>query len=152
IPGNFATNLTVTLAYTNASGTISNAVFTNSVSVIPSGQGVTASIAATTAPTPDNGGTVTLPLTISAAASDVTNTSYQIIVSATNGAFTANVPPGFASITNTLNVGGLYSPASFSMGLAPASVTVLGGIATNVSVTVTFTNVTGNITEPITNG
>src|ERR1035441_5040909 len=62
VPGGLATNVTVTLTYSNASGTINNAVFTNSVSVTPPGQGVTTTLSASTAPIPDGGGTGTLPL------------------------------------------------------------------------------------------
>jgi hypothetical protein len=66
VPGSIATNVTVTLTYSNASGTINNAVFANGVSVTPPGQGVTATLSASTAPIPDGGGTGTLPLLISA--------------------------------------------------------------------------------------
>jgi hypothetical protein len=40
IAGDIATNAIVTLTHSNASGTISNAIFSNSVTVTPSGQGV----------------------------------------------------------------------------------------------------------------
>ena len=66
VPGGVATNFAVTLTYSNASGTINNAVFTNAVSVSPTGRGVTASLSPFTSPIPSGGGTATLPLTLSA--------------------------------------------------------------------------------------
>jgi hypothetical protein len=74
VPGNTATNFIVTLTYSNASGTINNAVFTNGVSVAPSGQGVTASLSPFTSPIASGGGTGTLPLTISATPGATTGT------------------------------------------------------------------------------
>jgi hypothetical protein len=74
VPGSAATNFTVTLTYSNASGTINNAVFTNGVSVAPSGQGVTASLSPFTSPIASGGGTGTLPLTISATPGATTGT------------------------------------------------------------------------------
>ena len=71
VPGGLATNLIVTLTYSNASGTINNAVFTNGVFITPSGQGVTASLSQFTSPIASGGGTGTLPLNISASAGAV---------------------------------------------------------------------------------
>ena len=59
VPGGMATNFAVTLTYSNASGTINNAVFTNGVSVMPAGQGVTVGLSSVTAPIADGGGTGT---------------------------------------------------------------------------------------------
>jgi hypothetical protein len=101
VEGGLATNLNVTLTYSNASGTINNAVFTDGATVVPSGQGVTVSLAAASPAVPDNGDTATSPMIISAAANASINTTFQIIVSATNSAYTQNVPvPGIASLTN----------------------------------------------------
>src|SRR4051794_10208180 len=120
VPGNFATNITITLTYSNASGTINNAVFTNGVSVVVSGIGVTASLAPLS-PAIATGGTATLPLTISATTGDQPNATYQIIINVTNNAFNANTPiPGVASITNILTTQGPPNSNSFLIALSPS--------------------------------
>jgi hypothetical protein len=104
VPGNVATNFTVTLTYSNASGTINNAVFTNGISVTPSGQGVTASLNLYS-PAVAAGGTGTLPLVISATPSALAG-AYAVAVWSTNLAFTANVPiSGVVSVTNMFFIG-----------------------------------------------
>lgn len=50
--GSIATNVIVTLTYSNASGAINNAVFAKGVSVTPPGQGVTATSSAATVAAP----------------------------------------------------------------------------------------------------
>jgi hypothetical protein len=151
VPGNFATNFTVTLTYSNASGTINNAVFTNGITVTPSGQGVTASMNAISPTVADNGGTATLPLTISATGSGPANTTYQIVVSATNNAFTANVPAGIAFVTNTFIVGPPGNSNSFSMALAPVASSVPVGTMTNISSTLTLVDYSSTISGIVTN-
>jgi len=151
VPAGLATNVTITLTYSNASGTINNAVFTNGVSVVPSGQGVTASLNSTSPAVSDNGGTATLPLSLSATAAASGNTAFQIIVSATNNAFTANVPSGIASITNTFVVGALANSNAFSLALSPATASVPAGVATNFNATVTFVDYSATISGLITN-
>ncbi len=152
IPGNYPTNITVTLTYSNLSGTINNATFANTVTVTPAGQGVTASLNATSPAVVDNGGSATLPLTLSAAVSDTANTTFQIVVTASNSAFTANVPPGVASITNTLIVGGPANSNAFSMSLSPTARTAVAGVATNIISTVTLVDLSSTISGIITNG
>ncbi len=152
VPADLATNVTITLTYSNASGTINNAVFTNGVSVVPSGQGVTAGLNSTTPAVSDNGGTATLPLTVSATATAPSNTTYQIIVSATNNAFTANVPSGAASVTNTFIVGAPANSNAFSMALSPTTASVPAGVATNFNSTITFVDYSATISGLITNG
>src|SRR5689334_11437900 len=120
VPGAIPTNFLVALTYSNASGTINNAVFTNGVSITPAGQGVTASLSSIYAgPINSGGGTTNLTLTISAATNATVNTTYQIIVSATNNSFTANVPSGIASLTNTFNVGPPPNSNAFTIALSP---------------------------------
>jgi hypothetical protein len=152
VPGGIATNVTVTVTYSNASGTISNAVFTNSVSVVPAGQGVTASLASSSPPVANNGGTATLPLTISAAAAANANTTYQIIVNAANSAFTANNPPGIASITNTFSTGPPANSNAFSISLSPSAGSFRAGTATNFTVNAAFVDYSSSISGTITNG
>ncbi len=152
MPGNFATNYTITLTYSNASGTLNNAVFTNNVSVVPSGQGVTASLAANSPSIPDNGGTGTLPLTISATTGDTAASTYQIIVTATNNAFAANVPSGIYSITNFFTVGPPPYSNAFTMALSPAAVSFQTGVASNFNSTLTLVDLSSTISGVITNG
>ena len=129
VPANVATNVTVTLTYSNASGTINGAVFTNGVAVSPAGQGVTASLSSIYAgPVDSGGGTTNLTLTISAASNAPANTTYEIIVSATNKSFTANTPiPGVASLTNTFIVGPPANSNAFSIALSPRRSVLPGG-------------------------
>jgi len=152
VPDSFATNCIVTLTYSNASGTINNAVFTNGVSITPSGQGVTVNLNQFSPAIADNGGTGTLPLTISAPANTTPNTTYQIIVSATNNSFTANVPSGIASLTNTFIVSGSAYSNGFSMALSPTAATCLGGTATNFTSTVTLVDDSSTLSGTVTNG
>lgn len=152
VPVDFATNYIVTLTYSNTSGTIDNAVFTNGVSITPSGQGVTVSLDQFSPAIAKNGGTGTLPLTISAPANTTPNTTYQIIVSATNKSFTANVPSGIASLTNTFIVGGSAYSNGFTVVLSPTSATCLAGIATNFTSTVTLEDHSLTISGTVTNG
>jgi hypothetical protein len=152
VPVDFATNCIVTLTYSNTSGTLNNAVFTNGVSITPSGQGVTVSLDPFSPAIAYNGGTGTLPLTISAPANTTPNTTYQIIVSATNKSFTANIPSGIASLTNTFIVGGSAYSNGFSVALSPAAATCLAGIATNFTSTVTLENHSLTLSGTVTNG
>ena len=153
VPGTVATNFTITLTYSNASGTINNAVFTNGVSVSPSGQGVTAALSSIYAgPINSGGGTTNLMLTVSAASNAPANTAYQIIVAATNNSFTANVPPGIATITNTLVVGPPPNSNGFTIALSPAAVSCRAGTATNFTTTVTLMDCSATISGTITNG
>jgi hypothetical protein len=100
----------------------------------------------------DNGGTATLQLTISATAGDLPNTTYQIIVCATNNAFTANVPAGMAFLTNTFMVGAPANSNAFSMVVSPAAASIPTGVATNINATVTFVDYSSSISGIITNG
>ena len=152
VPGNYATNYTVTLTYSNASGTLNNAVFANSVSVVPSGQGVTASLAANSPAIPDNGGTGTLPLTISATTADTAGSTYQIIVTAANNSFTANVPSGIYAITNFFTVSPPPFSNAFSMTLSPATASFQTGVASNLNSTLTLVDQSSTISGVITNG
>ena len=152
VPVDFATNCIVTLTYSNTSGTLNNAVFTNGVSITPSGQGVTVSLDPFSPAIAYNGGTGTLPLTISAPANTTPNTTYQIIVSATNKSFTANIPSGIASLTNTFIVGGSAYSNGFSVALSPAAATCLAGIATNFTSTVTLEDHSLTLSGTVTNG
>jgi len=152
VRGTVATNFVVTLTYSNASGTINNAVFTNGVSVLPPGQGVAASLNATTSPIGAGGGTGTLPLTIAAAASAPAGT-YQIVVGSTNLSFTANSPvPGVFSLTNLFTVGGPGNSNAFSLALSPAAASVPAGVATNLSATVTLVDYSSTLAGWVTNG
>jgi len=147
------TNYAITLTYSNASGTINSAVFTNGVSVSPPGQGVTASLSSIYAgPINSGGGTTNLTLTVSAASSAPANTTYQIIVSATNSSFTANVPPGVAAITNSFVIGPPANSNGFTMALAPAAASCRAGAATNFTATVTLVDCSATISGTITNG
>jgi hypothetical protein len=119
------------------------------VSITPSGQGVTVSLDPFSPAIAYNGGTGTLPLTISAPANTTPNTTCQIIVSATNKSFTANPTPGVASAIFTLNLTALKK---FTMSVTPATETVVGGVASIVTVTVTLTNLSTILVEAITNG
>lgn len=152
VPGNFLTNYVVTLTYSNGSGTINNAVFTNGVTVTPAGQGVTVSLASLSPAIADNGGTGTLPLTISATTADLASTTYQIVVNATNNAFTANVPAGVAAITNTFIVGTPAYSNAFSMAVSPGTATWPTGVATNFTATVTLVDDSSALSGLITNG
>lgn len=152
VPGGMATNFAVTLTYSNASGTINNAVFTNGVSVMPAGQGVTVGLSSVTAPIADGGGTGTLPLTISATASAATG-SYLVAVWATNSAFSANSPiPGVAALTNIFTVSAPLDTNIFTLSVAPPTETVTQGVAGTFSAVVTLTNLSGLPAEAITNG
>ena len=151
VPAGLATNVTIMLTYSNASGTINNAVFTNGVSVVPSGQGVTASLNSTSPAVSDNGGTAILPLTVSATATASGNTTIQIIVGATNNAFTANLPSGVAAITNTFVVGAPANSNAFSMALSSATASVQAGVTTNFNSTITFVDYSATISGLITN-
>jgi hypothetical protein len=152
VPGNLMTNVAITLTYSNASGTLNNEVFTNGVSITPAGQGVSVSLNPNSPPVADGGGTATLPLAISATAADSLNTTYQIIVSATNNVFTANVPSGIAYLTNTFVVGASAYSNAFLMGLSPLAARVSNSAATNLAVTVTLVNDSSSISGLITNG
>jgi hypothetical protein len=152
ITGNYGTNVTITLTFSNASGTINNAVFADGASVVPAGQGVSVTLNSSSPPVADGGGTATLPLTISATAADLPNTSYQIIISATNSAFTANVPSGIASITNTFMVGPPPNSNSFSISLSPSAATVPNSSTTNFNSIVTLMDYSAAISGLITNG
>jgi hypothetical protein len=152
MPGGIPTNFAVTLTYSNASGTINNAVFTNGVSVLPAGQGVTASLSATTTPISDGGGTGSLPLTISVTANAPAG-SYGVAVWATNSGFTANSPlPGVATVTNILTVGAPVDTNVFTLGITPTSEMVTQGSATTFSAMVALTNLSDGLAETITNG
>ena len=152
VGGGLATNLNVTLTYSNASGTINNAVFTDGATVVPSGQGVTVSLAAASPAVPDNGGTATLPMIISAAANASINTTFQIIVSATNSAYTQNVPvPGMASLTNIFIIGPPANSNSFSITASPGAASCLIGTTTNFTSTVTLVDNSKTIFGIITN-
>ena len=143
-----ATNVSATVTFLDFSAAISGTV-TNGVAVSPAGQGVTAGLNSAYALVTNNFGQTNLLLTISAAA-NATAGNYKIIVSGTNGSFTANSPvPGVASVTNLFTVADLNS---FSMSVSPASISVVGGIATNVTVTVTLTNNSPVLSEVFTNG
>jgi ABC-type branched-subunit amino acid transport system permease subunit len=88
-------------------------------------------------------------LTISATANAGPGT-YRVIVCGTNGDFTANSPiAGVASVTNTFVV---TDSNSFSMSVSPASTSVIGGTATNVSATVTLTDNSPVLSGVLTNG
>ena len=154
VPATVATNVTVTLTYSNASGTINGAVFTNGVAVSPAGQGVTASLSSIYAgPVDSGGGTTNLTLTISAASNAPANTTYEIIVSATNKSFTANTPiPGVASLTNTFIVGPPANSNAFSIALSPPAASCRAGTATNFASTVTLVDYSSTISGTITNG
>ena len=154
VPANAATNVAVTLTYSNASGTINGAVFTNELAVSPAGQGVTASLSSIYAgPVDSGGGTTNLTLTVSAAANTPANTTYQIVVSATNKSFTANTPiPGFASLTNTFIVGPPANSNAFTIALSPAAASCRAGTATNLTATVTLVDYSATISGTITNG
>ena len=153
VPANVATNVTVTLTYSNASGTINGAVFTNGVAVSPDGQGVTASLSSIYAgPVNSGGGTTDLTLTISVASSAPANTTYQVIVSATNNSFTANVPPGIATITNVFVVGPPANSNAFTIALSPTAASCRAGTATNFTSTVTLVDYSATISGTITNG
>jgi len=152
VPGNLATNFTVTLTYSNASGTINNAVFTNGVSVAPSGQGVTASLSPFTSPIASGGGTGTLPLTIAATASAAAG-SYTAVVWSTNGSFTANTPiPGVVSSTNLFIVGASANSNAFSTALSPVAASGLAGLAANYTSTVTLVDYSSTLAGWVTNG
>jgi catechol 2,3-dioxygenase-like lactoylglutathione lyase family enzyme len=151
VPGNVATNFTVTLTYNNASGTINNAVFTNGVSVAPTGQGVTVSLSPLTSPIAP-GSTGTLPLTISATASAAAG-SYTVAVWSTNVSFTANTPiSGVASITNLFVVGGPANSNAFSMALSPTAASGSAGVATNFTSTLTLVDYSSTLAGWVTNG
>jgi hypothetical protein len=152
VPVDFATNYIVTLTYSNASGTLDNAVFTNGVSITPSGQGVTVSLDPFSPPIAKSGGTGTLPLTISAPGNTTPNTTCTIIVSATNKAFTANVPSGIFLLTNTFIVGGSAYSNGFTMALSSTSATCPAGIATNFASTVTLEDHSLTLSGTVTNG
>ncbi len=152
IPGNYPTNITVTLTYSNLSGTINNATFANTVTVTPAGQGITASLNPISPAVADNGGSATLPLTLSAVANDAANTTFQIVVTASNSAFTANVPPGVASITNSLFVAGPANSNAFSLSLSPSARAVAAIAATNIISIVTLVDLSSTISGIITNG
>jgi hypothetical protein len=152
VPGNYGTNVTVTLTFSNASGTINNAVFADGASVVPAGQGVSITLSSSSPPVADGGGTATLPLTITATATDLPNTSYQIIISATNSAFTANVPSGIASITNSFMVGPQPNSNSFSISLSPATATVPNNSTTNFNSIVALADYSASISGLVTNG
>ena len=143
-----ATNVNATVNFVDYSATLSGVV-TNGVTVSPPGQGVTASLNSIYAPVTNNFGQTNLVLTMSATANATAGT-YQVIVRGTNGNFTANSPtPGIASITNTFTVTDLNS---FSLSVSPTSTNVFAGIATNVAVTVTFTDNSPVLSEVLTNG
>jgi hypothetical protein len=152
VGGGIATNFIVTLTYSNASGTINNAVFADGASVVPSGQGVTVSLASSSPPVADNGGTATMPMTISATANAPASATYQIIVSATNSAYTANVPPGIASLTNLFIIGPPANSNGFSVALSPGAASCLAGAATNFTSTVTVLDASKTISGTVTNG
>lgn len=143
-----ATNVSATVTFLDYSATISGIV-TNGVTVSPSGQGVTAALNSIYAPITNHFGQTNLVLTISATAG-ATAGAYQIIVSGTNGNFTANSPiPGVASVTNLFTVTDLNS---FALSVSPASANVIAGMATNVAATVTLTNNSPVLSETFTNG
>jgi hypothetical protein len=141
------TNVSATVSFVDRSASLSGTI-TNSVKVSPAGLGVSAALNSIYAPVTNHFGQTNLMLTVSVAA-NATNGTYAITVEGTNSAFTANSPPGVASVAFTLN---LNSLKQFTLGLAPAAETVTGGSATNISVAVTLTNVSVVLTEPITCG
>jgi hypothetical protein len=153
VPGGVATNFAITLTYSNASGTINNAVFTNGVLVSPAGQGVSVTLSSIYAgPVTSGGGTTNLTLTISAATNAIANTTYQIIVTATNNSFTANVPSGIASVTNTFMTGSPPNSNAFTMALSPTAASCRAGTATNFTSVVTLLDCSSTISGTITNG
>lgn len=98
-----ATNVNATVTFIDSSATLSGTV-TNGVTVSPSGQGVTAALNSIYAPITNNFGQTNLVLTLSAAA-NATPGTYQVVVSGTNGNFTANNPvAGVASFTNYFTI------------------------------------------------
>lgn len=152
VPAGIATNTAITLTYSNASGTINNAVFTNGVSVTPAGLGVTAVLSSTYAgPINSGGGTTNLTLTISMTSNAPANTTFQIVVSATNNSFTANASPGVASITNVFMTGAEAYSNAFSMMLSPGAAVCRAGTTTNFSSTVTFVDHSATISGTVTN-
>jgi hypothetical protein len=152
VPAGLATNFVVTLTYSNASGTINNAIFTNGTSVTPSGQGVTVSLASSSPAVPDNGGTASLFISISAAASVPANTAFQVVVGATNASFTANVPPGIVVLTNQFMVGAPAYSNGFTIALSPEGASCLAGTSTNFASTVALVDRSLTISGIITNG
>ena len=152
VPVDFATNCIVTLTYSNASGTINDAVFTNGWSITPSNGSVSVQLAPFSPAIADNGGTGNLPLTISTPGHTAPNTTYQIILSATNKSFTANSPSGFASLTNTFIVGGSAYSNGFWIAVAPAAANCLAGIATNFTATVALEDDSLTLSGTVTNG
>ena len=143
-----ATNVSTAVGFEDFSATLSGIV-TNGVTVLPAGQGVTAGLNSIYAPVTNNFGQTNLILTMSAAA-NATPGTYQVIVRGTNVNFTANSPvPGVASVTNTLTVTDLNS---FSLSVAPASLNVTGGMATNVTAVVMLTNNSPVLSGSFTNG
>ena len=152
VPVDFATNCVVTLTYSNASGTLNGAVFTNGWSITPSNASVSVQLAPFSPAIADNGGTGTLPLTISTPGNTTPNTTYQIIVSATNKSFTANSPSGLASLTNTFIVGSSAFSNGFWMALSPAAANCLVGVATNFTSAVTLEDDSLTLSGTVTNG
>ncbi len=152
MPSGLATNFVVTLTFSNASGTVNNAVFTNAAYVSPAGQGVTVNLSSVTSPIASGGGTGTLPLTISTTAAAPMGT-YSIAVWATNSAFNANTPiSGVATITNTFIVGAPANSNAFSMALSPASNSCVTGTAANFYSTATLVDYSSSLAGIITNG
>jgi hypothetical protein len=144
-----ATNFSATVSFTDNSSTISGTI-SNGVTVTgPDLVNVSANLNSIYAPVTNNFGQTNLVLTISATANTAPGT-YRVIVCGTNGDFTANSPiAGVASVTNTFVV---TDSNSFSMSVSPASTSVIGGTATNVSATVTLTDNSPVLSGVLTNG
>jgi hypothetical protein len=75
--------------------------------------------------------------------------AYAITITGTNSAFTANPGPGVSAATYNLTLTALNE---FTLGLAQTAETVAGGVPSQMTVTVTLTNLSTILAEPITNG
>ena len=147
-------SVNVALTTKASSGTTAYGQVTNFVAVSPPGSGVTLAINPSSyviGTSASSGQTSNSTLTVTTSSSTPVNI-YVVQVVAAAGPTNANLAT-ITPITNTLALTVTSAASdSFSMSVSPTNVNVFRGVATNVSATVTFLDLSASISGRVTNG